>query len=162
MVTTLNSKGLVEAIGMAAIVASLIFVGLQLKQSQEIAIAGQYQERTATALEFWNTASQDDWFVQGVGQRELDLHGEILTIFPNTTAEEIGRLYVLQMKSIVVLDNHFFQFQSGFMTDEAWFLQRNTLKTMVAAPNFYHFMQKHESRFRASFLELCYQLRDEA
>ena len=32
-----------QLVGMAAVVASLLFVGLQLKQSQEIAIAAQYQ-----------------------------------------------------------------------------------------------------------------------
>ena len=34
-------KDIAELIGLVAIVASLIFVGLQLKQSQEIALATQ-------------------------------------------------------------------------------------------------------------------------
>jgi hypothetical protein len=44
-------RELVELVGIAAIVASLLFVGLQLKQSQEIAIADQYQERANAANE---------------------------------------------------------------------------------------------------------------
>ena len=40
-------------IGITAIVASLIFVGLQMKQSQEIAVANQYQARADAALEFY-------------------------------------------------------------------------------------------------------------
>jgi len=39
-----NWKDIAELIGITAIVASLIFVGLQLKQSQEIAMAAQYAE----------------------------------------------------------------------------------------------------------------------
>jgi hypothetical protein len=38
-------KDIAELIGIAAIVASLLFVGLQMKQSQEIAIAAQYHDR---------------------------------------------------------------------------------------------------------------------
>jgi hypothetical protein len=34
-----------QIVGMVAIVASLVFVGMQLKQSQDIAIAAQYQAR---------------------------------------------------------------------------------------------------------------------
>lgn len=34
-----------QIVGIFAVVASLVFVGLQLKQTQEIAIAGQYQQR---------------------------------------------------------------------------------------------------------------------
>jgi hypothetical protein len=43
-------KDIAELIGLVAIVASLIFVGLQLKQSQEIALATQYQARAETTM----------------------------------------------------------------------------------------------------------------
>lgn len=42
----------VEILGVIGIIASLIFVGLQLIQSQEIAIAGQYQARAEIALDY--------------------------------------------------------------------------------------------------------------
>ena len=35
---------LIQFIGMAGVIASLIFVGLEMQQSQRIAIAGQQQE----------------------------------------------------------------------------------------------------------------------
>ena len=38
-------KDVAELVGIAAIIASLLFVGLQLKQSHEIALATQYQSR---------------------------------------------------------------------------------------------------------------------
>ena len=53
-------KSIAELVGIAAIVASLVFVGLQLKQSQEIAIAEQYQNRADAALEFWISMAQSD------------------------------------------------------------------------------------------------------
>ena len=45
-------KAAAELIGIAAIVASLVFVGLQMKQSQDIAIAEQYQARSTAASEY--------------------------------------------------------------------------------------------------------------
>ena len=41
----------IQIIGIFAVVASLVFVGLQLKQSQEIAVAAQYHNRAALAIE---------------------------------------------------------------------------------------------------------------
>jgi len=49
-----NWRDLTEIVGFVAIVASLIFVGMQLMQSQEIAIASQYQERASTAVEYYS------------------------------------------------------------------------------------------------------------
>ncbi len=39
-----------QILGMVGIIGSLVFVGLQLKQSQEIAIANQYQARLDSAI----------------------------------------------------------------------------------------------------------------
>jgi hypothetical protein len=46
-----NLRDIAELIGIAAIVASLIFVGLELQQARKIAIGSQYQERAALAIE---------------------------------------------------------------------------------------------------------------
>ena len=40
-----------QIIGLFGVIASLVFVGLQLKQSHEIALAEIYQARTATLVE---------------------------------------------------------------------------------------------------------------
>ena len=39
----------IQLLGMFSIVASLVFVGLEMRQSQRIAIAGQQQARSALA-----------------------------------------------------------------------------------------------------------------
>ena len=49
-------KSIAELIGIAAIVASLIFVGLQMKQTHEIALATLYQMRSDAAVEAEKTA----------------------------------------------------------------------------------------------------------
>ena len=46
----LNANTLVQLLGMLGVIASLIFVGLEMRQSQRIALAGQTQERTAMGM----------------------------------------------------------------------------------------------------------------
>ena len=40
-----------QVIGIFALVASLVFVGLQMKQTHEIALSNAYQSRAATVIE---------------------------------------------------------------------------------------------------------------
>ncbi len=55
---TRDWKDVVELIGIAAIVASLIFVGLQMKQAQEIASADRFEQRIANLIEMHNTINE--------------------------------------------------------------------------------------------------------
>jgi hypothetical protein len=64
-----------QVVGMAAIVASLIFVGLQMRQDQAIAIAGQYQDRSATAMEYFLTREQSPRQVKRMGRRIMGQWG---------------------------------------------------------------------------------------
>ena len=49
-----------QLFGTFAIVASLIFVGLQMQQTQAIAVANQYQERAALILAFRDAQLQNN------------------------------------------------------------------------------------------------------
>ena len=44
-------ESLIQLLGMVGIIGSLIFVGLEMRQSQRIAMAGQQMERTALLIE---------------------------------------------------------------------------------------------------------------
>ncbi len=56
-----------QVVGIFAVVASLVFVGLQMMQDREIALAGQYQERSATAVEYWNGLAQSEYDLRTIG-----------------------------------------------------------------------------------------------
>lgn len=116
-----------------AIVGSLIFVGLQLKQSQEIAIAGQYQERYTTSVEYWSSYSQDTWFTNFTGQIELNNHPNAASIFSlaGDTPEDVGRALAFLQQLLSAFDNHHFQYVSGFMTEDGWLMQRGKLTAQV-------------------------------
>ncbi len=120
-------RDVAEFTGMMAIVASLVFVGLQLKQGQDIAIASQYHDRTALAVENFNAQLES-------GDLKFWARLSRLKKAPNLTDEDIGRLFLTGSAYLVMADNHYYQYQAGFMDEEAWQYQRSTLKSVLARP----------------------------
>ena len=93
-----------------ALVASLIFVCLQMKQTQDIALAGQYHARAESTMEFYLT--------------NLETSQGHMAIFA-PSADEITRAdvgYYLMAANYfwVKYDNHHFQYTSGFLDQETW------------------------------------------
>jgi hypothetical protein len=99
----------VQVIGLFAVVGSLIFVGLQVKQAKDIALASQYQARTATTEAMWLTSLES--------VRDPDLLRKPLTQM--TSTERAMAVYMVNW-DWTHYDNHFFQYTSGFLDDEAW------------------------------------------
>ena len=56
---SINWKGLVEIFGISALVASLVFVGLQLQQSQDIAIAETFLSILDSELEVLHATNEN-------------------------------------------------------------------------------------------------------
>ena len=50
----------IQLLGMVGLLGGLIFVGLQMKQTQRIALAEQQQSRTETFIDMLNTMSETD------------------------------------------------------------------------------------------------------
>ena len=67
---TSNWKDIAELFGVASIVASLIFVGLQLKQSQKIAIADVYQQQAALLIEVQISAYTSEQRLEAIVKRD--------------------------------------------------------------------------------------------
>jgi hypothetical protein len=150
-------KEIAELLGIAAIVASLIFVGLQMKQSQEIAIAAQYHDRAALAVDAFN---------QQIDSGMLPLWGTFLDEkhYPTMSVEQRGHLYLWGTIYLTQADNHYFQYQSGFMEEEAWQAQYGTLKRVVRNPRspVLPVLEKAQTQFRASFVVLINQIAKES
>ena len=66
-------KTVAELIGIAAIVASLIFVGLQLRQDQEIAVSQIYADLDDTRIEWARLVNENnDVWIRGLRGDDLD------------------------------------------------------------------------------------------
>lgn len=142
-----------QVAGIFALVASLIFVGLQMKQSQDIAIASQYHDRAALSVEAHN---------QQIEGGILPVWGGFLAeeYFPKMSAEDRGRMYLWGVIYLTQADNHYYQYQSGFMEEEAWQAQLATLKRVVQSPTspIFPVMKRSETQYRASFVALIDQI----
>jgi hypothetical protein len=110
-----------ELIGVGAIVASLIFVGLQLKQSHEIALAAQYHARAALSIENFN-AEMESGDLAFWGRRGQWVAGDEQSI------EDRGREVLRSIKYLLIVDNHYYQYQAGFLEEEMWQSQLTGLK----------------------------------
>jgi hypothetical protein len=116
-----------QIVGTFAIVASLIFVGLQMKQSQEIAVAGQYQARfestaetaraylqSDTALRIWGSA-----FKAGIPSSKT-LSDDFKIWAQEQPAEELAFRYWVARIGLKTHDNQLFQYRNGFISEDSW------------------------------------------
>lgn len=131
-----------QVVGIFALVASLIFVGLQMKQTQNIALAGQYQARAESTMEYYLTNLETS---QG--------HMAIFT----PSADEITRTdvgYYLMAANFfwVKYDNHHFQYTSGFLDQETWEGLESRIKAMWERCDArWIYEENHRRAFRESF-----------
>ena len=106
-------QDLVQFLGMIGIIGSLIFVGLQMQQTQRIAIAGQVQART-------------EMFVNRImSGLEGNLDAARLFNIDRFNYDELNeeeQLIAHQMYNWVgyMIENNFFQYQMGLMADDYW------------------------------------------
>jgi hypothetical protein len=129
-----NWKDVAEIIGVLAIVLSLIFVGYQIKQSHEIALAAQYQARVDTWVGVLSAYVQSDVAlrVHGSRARNLPLPDGVDQVrwkkwHDDTPVEEIGFHYLSAVIDLRTADNNYFQYQSGYLNQRAWLAFRAPL-----------------------------------
>ena len=128
-------KDSVELVGIAAIVASLIFVGLELRQSQEIAIASQYQTRTQFNLDYISTLDDQAAAGQARALRNAVLNTKLTddqtTYISELSDEEFGKITSNARRIIFMFDNSHYQYQAGFMNEESWQAIRRRTKNIL-------------------------------
>lgn len=120
--TTSKLRDWLEIVGLFAVVASLIFVGLQMKQSQEIAIASQYQSRAEAVLDFHTIGMES-----GMSMAYFDM-----TPVEQWPPEKFHYWVSVKLWGWINLDNNHYQFEAGFMTEESWLTYRQQIASSYA------------------------------
>ena len=116
-----------QVIGIFAVFASLIFVGLEMRQAHKISLSQAYQSRTSAAAE-WNSAlaanpSALSALRKSSGGQDSEL-----------TNEEYDALYRSLLGVIYLYDNAHYQYQEGFVTEGFWASTRASLKNLMKNP----------------------------
>ena len=103
MMKTRDWKDTAELIGIAAIVASLIFVGLQMRQAEKIAGAERYESAIGNRVEIRNAINEHaDIWVRGNAGEDLDA---IEAIIYANLLENLATLSHLSSRSSMLLGN---------------------------------------------------------
>ena len=140
-----------QVAGIFALVASLIFVGMQMKQEQEIAIASQYHDRATLAVENFHA----------MAELGMSIGTALCPVEPteDRSAEDIRVVCLIGLAYLVMADNHLYQYESGFMDESAWQAQRRLLKLILSRNDIYRILyQNTRGMRRESFLQLGDQL----
>ena len=101
----------VQLLGMFGVIASLIFVGLEMRQSQRIALVSQMQERSYTASNeaYAFTEANLDWFSS---KFSIPPSSEL------TTEQKAARNS--ENVSWFIYEADYFQYSQGLMTEPVW------------------------------------------
>jgi hypothetical protein len=157
-------RDIAELIGIGAIVASLIFVGLQLQQSQEIAVGAQYQERAHATIQNYLSQIQSDQALRNRGQRLINAASSgsypivIENLIETKGPESVAVTYLLYRSKMAMMDNCHFQYESGFMTEDTWLAMRRRLQNLLSDDVFAAMYRSESWHFRLSFQEETSQL----
>lgn len=114
-----------QVLGIFALVASLVFVGIQLKQTHDIALADQYQSRAQTVVDYLLVRlEQDDndpWFNARIRW--------------------------------LIMDNNHFQQQQGFLTAETWQAYENIVRDWYSRCEDRRVFEARKATMRESYVE---------
>jgi len=140
---TENWKDIAELIGIAAIVVSLIFVGFQMKQSHEIALAEQYQSRSESTENMLLSLYEG-------GFSWDDARG--IPLMEQTPSQRNGSI-TQTLWAWTQYDNHHYQYSAGFLSDEAWLGLQNRIQNLYDRCDRRMIWDRYKFGFRSSFIE---------
>ena len=126
-----------QIVGIFAVVASLIFVGLQMQQDRRIAEMSTYQDRAIASSNLtlgllnsrsYGTAARKTQI--GDSQRTVDVEGWASPL----EFDEAMRGIQATRAMMFMFDNSFYQYENGFLPEEHWLRTRNALKATMRVP----------------------------
>jgi hypothetical protein len=139
-------KDIAELVGLAAIVGSLVFVGLQMKQNQAIALAEQYQARAQATMELQLAHLEAGYVIPPLRAGLKD----------GVDAAGINTSLWLWIH----MDNHYYQYQHGFMAEDSWQAQLRNLRGIYATCSMRFVYEWRKAGLRDSFVSLVDSLDD--
>ena len=108
----IDTQDLIQLLGMVGIIGSLIFVGLEMRQSHRIALAAQHQARSEMFMD------------------QVNVHTEAgLTFRDYSNEERYAGLNGLWAASIV-FENDFAQYELGLMEEDLWEKKKAVIRTL--------------------------------
>jgi len=118
-----------EIVGLFSLVASLIFVGLQIRQSQEIALSQAYQARSDQSMAFLLAGIEDET-VRSFWSKARGFMSDDLTDSERAVGVQLA------VARLVHWENIHYQYMSGFVSEEHWQTQLSDMRQLMPLPTF--------------------------
>lgn len=116
-----------QVVGTFGLVASLIFVGLEMRQAQVISMSQTYQSRTAATVE-WNSAFAANAAALSGFRKAREGNDDQITI------QEYDALRRTMSGMYFLYDNAHYQYLAGFVSEEFWGMTREGLRRNMEIP----------------------------
>jgi hypothetical protein len=116
-----------QIVGLFGVIASLLFVSLQMKQTQEIALSAAYQARSDSSLEIRMAPLESEHLLSALTKIRM---GQVDALTP---IEITAKNHWLGSELIYVENVHY-QYISGFVSDEQWNTNFEELKMIFSDP----------------------------
>lgn len=116
---------IVQLLGLLGVMASLIFVGIELRQSQTIAVAGQTQARWQMLADFQLAQMED----QDIGRRLL-AESTLNDLDPRNLSEDEYELFsMIHQWRMISIQNVYQQREMDLLPDDVWDQVRGRIET---------------------------------
>ena len=135
----------IQSFGMLGIIGSLLFVGLEMRQTQKIAIAGQHQARSALTAQVVRAMDDKGFDVQSIYfEKNYDYEFSPIEI-SHRNAIHLG--YFLY-------ENDFYQFREGLMDQATWDSKIAGLKGLYNQCSMRSIYNTRSATFSKDFVEI--------
>ena len=100
----------IQLLGMVGLLGGLIFVGLEMRQSQIIALGAQQHARTELAGALWLAGLEG----------ETDIHAAMSKPWPELSDHQKSVREQIQRYYWILLQNNHYQYELGLINEELW------------------------------------------
>jgi hypothetical protein len=130
--------------GIFGVIGSLTFVGLQMKQTQEIALSNTYQARANASMVLRLAPTESPEFLSATTKL---INGEIEDLTP----DQITYLQFWFYGNLAYLENNHFQYVSGFLSEEQWQSNVGDLRFLFSYDLYRSLWEEYPGDWRDSF-----------
>ena len=101
----------IQLLGMLGVLGGLVFVGLEMQQSQRIALAAQQQERASISVDYFAPLIES-----GISLQQVFFEDSVDFSNPEEVSGFENIIHVLWF----IFENDFYQYTQGLMDEQTW------------------------------------------
>jgi hypothetical protein len=139
----INYKQFVEKVSTLAILLSVVFLALEVSQSNQLAKSTIRQALNVSDMELWKIMLEEGVIAKSLFKMDNNL---------KLTKYEHYQVELFQTVNFRDYDNSFYHYSNGLFEEDVWLMYRNAIKQLLLRNNSVRKMwEKHNSEFSNEF-----------